>query len=178
MAAATQPDPAPLRRLVAVDADTGETVSREVQALQDRIASLEEALKEAEKDLRTKRGQITKLKRDMVTERLEYHDREKVVAVHDYWNRRMGHNLALTADRFDAVRGILEERRIVVVDGKARKMPAFEYPAAFKAAVDGGWFDPYTTVRKNGTVHRHNDLALICRDGKTFQSFIDRAPVA
>lgn len=168
---------APLRRLVAVDADSGEVVHPEVAALQERIKSLEDALKEAEKDLRTKRAQITVLKKNKIRERLEYARRDDIVAVHDYWNRRMGHKLSLTADRFDAVRGILEETRIVVVDGKPVKAAAFEFPGDFKAAIDGGWFDPFITPRKNGTENRHNDLALIFRDGKTCQSFIDRAPI-
>lgn len=168
--------PAP-RHLVSVDTTSGEVVSAEVAMLYERIASLEAALKEVEAERRVQRGQITKLKKDKAAERVEYKDREKVEKVHQYWNRRLGHNLALTADRFDAVRGMLDERRIVLVDGKAKKVPAFEYPADFKLAVDGAWYDPFQTPMKNGRVKKHDDLALIFRDGKTMQSFIDRAPI-
>jgi hypothetical protein len=171
------PQPAPRRRLVAVDADSGEVVNPEVVALTERIASLEAAIHDLEAERRVQRGVITKLKKDKAQERVHYKDREKVEKVHQYWNRRLGHDLALTADRFDAVKGMLEERRIVVVDGKAKKVPSFEYPADFKLAIDGAWYDPFQTPMKNGRVKKHDDLALIFRDGKTMQSFIDRAPV-
>jgi hypothetical protein len=173
---AVSAEPVPLRRLAPVDLDSGEVVDPEIAVLQSRVQSLEEALKDAEKELRVKRAQITKLKKDAVKERLEYERREDVARVHDYWNRRMDHKQALTADRFDAVRGMLEEKRIVLRDGKAVKEPAFEFPEDFKRAIDGGWFDPFVTKMRNGREKRHNDLALIFRDGKTMQSFIDRAP--
>lgn len=169
-------EPAPLRRLVAVDQDTGEAVSTEVARLQERISILEQNLRDAEKDLRTKRAQITKLRKDKIAERLEYARRDDVDRVHSYWNRKLGHQRALTADRFDAVRGILEETHIEVVDGKPVKVETYEL-SDFKAAIDGAAFDPFTTKRKNGTTHRHDDLSLICRDGKTFEGFIARAPV-
>jgi ribosomal protein S15P/S13E len=169
-------DPAPLRRLAPVDLDTGEVVHPEIAALQERIASLEDALKEAEKDLRVKRGQLTKARKDLVKERLDYARRDDVKAVMDYWNRRMGRDLALTADRFDAIRGLLDETRIRVVDGKARKTPAYEFPADFKRAIDGAWFDAFETKRKNGTVKRHDDITLICRSGAKFEEFMARSP--
>jgi ribosomal protein S15P/S13E len=170
-------EPIPLRRLAPVDLDTGEKVSPEVAMLQERIASLEEALHEAEKDLRVKRGQLTKLKKDVAKERFAYARAEDVRRIHDYWQRRMGHKQALTGDRFDAVRGILEETRLEISDGKAKKQPAFKFPDDFKAAIDGAWLDPYSVKQKNGRLKKFQDLALICRDGKTFQSFIDRAPI-
>lgn len=170
-------EPVPLRRLVAVDKDSGEVVPPEVARLQEHVAILTDQLKEAEKDLRAKRAIITKLRKDKAEERMCYARRGDVQRVHDYWNRRLGHAQALTADRFDAVRGILDEKRIVVVDGVAVKVDAFEFPEDFKRAVDGAWFDPFITALKNGRSKRHDDLALICRDGKTFQSFIDRAPL-
>jgi ribosomal protein S15P/S13E len=168
-------EPAPLRRLTVVDKDSGEVVDPEVARLQERIAILEQNLRDAEKDLRTKRAQITKLRKDKVRERVEYARRDDVDRIHSYWQRRLGHGKALTADRFDAVRGLLEETHIEVVDGKPVKVDTYEL-SDFKAAIDGAWFDPFTTKRKNGTLARHDDLALICRDGKTFEGFIARAP--
>lgn len=172
--------PEPARHLRAVDENTGEVFATpreaELQALVDKLT---QDRKNLEKDLRAKRRKITELERDLVREREVYPDREKILRIHSYWNRRMGHDQALTADRFDAVRGMLEELKLVRVEGKSRaqKVPAFSYPDDFKRAIDGGWFDPFVTKQKNGREKRHNDLALICRDGKTFQSFIDRAPL-
>jgi hypothetical protein len=148
-------EPAPLRRLVAVDADTGEAVHPEVAMLQERVASLEQALKEAELELRAKRAQITVLKKNKAEERSNYPRRADVVRVHAYWQARMGHRQALTADRFDAVRAMLED---------------------FKLAVDGAWFDPFCKPMKNGRVKRFNDLTTIFRDGKSMQYAIERAP--
>jgi hypothetical protein len=169
-------EPAPLRRLVAVDADTGEAVHPEVAMLQERVASLEQALKEAELELRAKRAQITVLKKNKAEERSNYPRRADVVRVHAYWQARMGHRQALTADRFDAVRAMLEETRLELADGKARRVPAFRWPEDFKLAVDGAWFDPFCKPMKNGRVKRFNDLTTIFRDGKSMQYAIERAP--
>lgn len=166
----------PLRRLVAVDADSGEVINPEVVRLQEQVEALQAALKEAEADLVTKRSQITRLKRDKAEERTKYPRREDVVRVHAYWQKRLGTKKALTADRFDAIKGMLEETRLEIVDQRAQKVHAFEFPEDFKAAIDGAWFDPFTKQMKNGKVQKFDDLALIFRDGKTMQSFIDRAP--
>src|SRR5688572_7179815 len=111
-------EPVPLRRLAPVDLDSGEIVDPEIAALHERIASLEEALKEAEKDLRVKRAQLTKAKKDKAEERAHYPRREDVNRVHAYYNRRLGTSRALTADRFDAIRDRLEEIDLAIVDGK------------------------------------------------------------
>lgn len=169
-------EPAPLRRLAAVDLNSGEVVDPEVVRLQERIANLEQALREAEADLVTKRAMVTRLKRDKAEERTKYDRRGDVVKVHQYWQRRLGTKKALTADRFDAIKGMLEETRLEIVDQRAQKVFAFEFPADFKRAVDGAWFDPFSKVMKNGRTQKFDDLALIFRDAKTMQSFIDRAP--
>jgi ribosomal protein S15P/S13E len=152
-------EPAPLRRLTVVDKDSGEVVDPEVARLQERIAILEQNLRDAEKDLRTKRAQITKLRKDKVRERLEYARRDDVDRIHSYWQRRLGHGKALTADRFDAVRGLLEETHIEVVDGKPVKVDTYEL-SDFKAAIDGAHYDPYCRTLKNGKVTRYDDLSL------------------
>lgn len=170
-------EPVPLRRLAPVDLDTGEVVDPEVAVLQNRIASLEDALKEAEKDLRAKRSQITKLKKDLVKERFEYERREDVIKVHAYYNRRLGTTRALTADRFDAIRDRLEEVDLAIVDGKATKRPAFKYPDDFKQAIDGAWFDPFSKPMKNGKVQKYDDLATIFKSAKSMKMHMDRAPV-
>lgn len=171
-------EPAPLRRLVAVDADTGETVSAEVAMLQQQIEVLKGQVKDLERDLRTKRATITKLRKDQIQERLDYVGREKVEAVLAYYNRRLGRNVALTADRFDAIRGILEETRIVIVDGKPERHPAYEFPADFKRAIDGAWHEAFEKKRKNGTVKRYDDVTLVFRDATRFEEFMARSPFA
>jgi hypothetical protein len=169
-------EPAPIRRLAPVDLDTGEIVNPEIARLQDRIAELEGALRDANADLVSKRAQITRLKKDKAEERTRYSRRADVARVHRYWQKRLGVKQGLTADRFDAIRDRLEETELRIVDGKAEKVAIWEFPEDFKRAVDGAWFDPFITVMKNGRKKYHDDLALIFRDGKTMQSFIDRAP--
>jgi hypothetical protein len=174
MAAAAQ-EPA---RGLHVVGGTGEIVEhRETALLLAEVEKLKTDLKAAERDLRAKRRRITELERDRVKERETYRRRADVERVHSYWQRRLGHAKALTADRFDAVQGMLDQVRIDVVDGKRVKAPAYSLDD-FKAAIDGAWFDPFITRRKNGTEQRHDDLALICRDAKTFDGFVARAPRA
>lgn len=169
-------EPAPLRRLVAVDADSGEVVNPEVARLQERVADLEQALRDAEVELRAKRAQITRLKRDKAEERSHYSRRDDVRRVHKYWNRRLGHKQGLTADRFDAIKDRLEETELRIVDGRAEKVHIWEFPEDFKRAIDGAWFDPATKVQRNGKIKKFDDLELIFRDGSHMQSFIERAP--
>jgi hypothetical protein len=169
-------EPAPLRRLAPVDLDTGQVVDPEVAALQNRVESLEATIKDLETDLRVKRGQITKLKKDHAEERWSYGRADDVRRVHSYWQRKLGNKLALTADRFDAVRGMLEERKYEIADGKAKKVPAFRWPEDFIAAIDGAAFDPMVKPMRNGKVQKYDDLELIFRDGSHMDSFIKRAP--
>jgi hypothetical protein len=169
-------EPAPLRRLTVVDKDSGEVVDPEIAALQARIATLEAGIVDLQKELSVKLATITRLKKDKIQERFNYARAEDVRRVHDYWNRRLGHEQALTADRFDAVRGRLEETNLAVVDGKARKVPVFKFPEDFKRAIDGAWFDPMTKVQRNGKIKKYDDLELIFRDASHMRDFIERAP--
>jgi hypothetical protein len=171
-------EPAPIRRLAPVDLDTGEIVNREIAALTEKIEVLELSLKDAERENAAKRGQITRLKKDKVKERLEYKDREKVSAVMDYYNRRMGRDQHLTAVCFDAIRGMLEETDLRIVNGKAKRTPTFVYPGDFKRAIDGAWHDAYEVKRKNGTVKRHDGIPLIFRDAEKMREFMLRSPFA
>lgn len=153
----------------------GEVVTPE--ALVAEIEKLRIDLKMAQRDVKSKNRKINELERDRAQEREHYERRKDVERIWSYWNRRLGQDKALTGDRFDAVRGMLEEVRLVQVEGKRRAVrePAYTLED-FKAAIDGCWFDPFITKRRNGTELRHNDLALVCRDGKTFESFIAKAP--
>jgi hypothetical protein len=79
--------------------------------------------------------------------------------------------------RFDAVRGLLDQEQIVVDEetGKRRREPMYTLEQ-FKAAIDGAFFDPFVTTRKNGSQQRHDDLELVCRSSKHFEEFIAKAP--
>lgn len=153
----------------------GEVVTPE--ALVEEIEKLRVDLKMAQRDVRAKNRRIAEIERDKAEERKNYERRGDIERIWTYWNRRLGQDKALTADRFDAVRGMLEEEKLVQVEGRkrAQRVPAYELED-FKRAIDGAWFDPFITQRRNGTEQRHDDLALICRDGKSFESFIARAP--
>lgn len=45
-----------------------------------------------------------------------------------------------------------------------------------RRAVDGAAYDPYTTIRKNGSVQRHDGWWLIFQNPDKFTSFANRAP--
>lgn len=181
MAAAAQPEP--VRHLRVVDSDTGEVVTdADIAQLQARIDKLSGDLKAAEKDLRAKRRRITELERDKIRERLDYERRKDVERIATYWHRkcRGGNSRCnpMAPDRFDAVRGLLDQERIIVdaETGKKRREQMYTLDQ-FKTAIDGAAFDPFITKRKNGSVQRHDDLELICRSSKHFEEFIAKAPV-
>jgi hypothetical protein len=120
------------------------------------------SLELAERDLRGKRALIAKLRKDEAAERQSYPQRPMVEDIHAEWARECKHpNSKLTAERFDAVRSMIEA-------GYTREQ--------FARAIAGAAYDPFSVKRKNGTVKRFDDLELICRDGKHFEDFANRAP--
>jgi len=152
-----------------VDAD-GEIVGR-VPSLSEalrRVAELQGQVEDLERDMRRARARERELLRGKAAERREYPRRDEVQSIVAEWREVCGHKRArLTDDRFDAVRALLEVTK------------PEPYPReAFSAAIAGAKFDPFVTRRKNGTEQKHDDIALICRDGKTFENFIKRAPRA
>jgi len=170
------------RHLQLVDGETGEIVeSRELTDLQARVEKLAGDLKAAEKDLRAKRRIITELTRDKARERLEHPRYEDAVRVAKYWwrkckasNPRVNYR---TPDRLDAVLALMDIEEIVIDadTGKKRRQPHYTL-GHFKAAIDGGWFDPYITVHRNGKEERHNDLSQICKDATRFDRSIAKSP--
>jgi hypothetical protein len=146
----------------------GEIVSREPSLTQvlEHVEELEAQLADIERERRGERARTRLLLARIEDNRLNYDRRDEVRSVFDEWRERCGHkNARLTADRFDAVRSLLEVKR-----------PA-PYPrAAFSAAIAGAQYDPYTVQRKNGGVKKFDDLSLICRDGAHFEDFIQRRP--
>lgn len=146
----------------------GEIVSREpslTQALQ-RIEQLEGELQDVERERRNQRAHIKRLQSLLDQDRRAYDRRDEVVSIHREWAEQTGHrNSRLTDDRFDAIRALLEVE-------KPKPYPR----EAFTAAIAGAVFDPYITRRRNGSEKRHDDIALVCRDGQKFEDFILRAP--
>src|SRR4029077_2652568 len=95
-------------------------------------------------------------------ERDSYEDKQLVVELFEFWQRRTKHlRSKLTADRFDALRGALDA-------GYTRREIAL--------AIAGAAYDCFETQAKNGRTIRHNDLELVLRDGKHIESFALRAP--
>jgi hypothetical protein len=146
-----------------VNTQTGEIVEDiQLDNALRRVEELEADVANLEKDLRAKRALITRLNRDRERERRAYEDRQVVESIFGEWQRECSHpHSKLTAERFDAIRGMLEK-------GYKREQ--------FSLAIAGAKFDPFCTKRKNGTVQRHDDIELICREGVKFESFANRAP--
>lgn len=169
------------RHLRLVDVDSGEWVAdTDVAQLQERIEDLEGKLKDAELELRVKRAMITRLKRDMARERVEYERYDDVKRIAVFWWRLVAKSSPkvnpMTPERFDAVRGILDLKTFEL-DERGRRRYAPLHPLEdFEQAIRGAHFDPFVTVRKNGSRKRHDDLALICRDEGRFREFMAKAP--
>lgn len=155
--------PPPERHLRAVDTATGEVAADvDVQALVYEVEQLRSDLELAEKDLRAKRALIRKLQTDAEKERRSYLARDVVERIFDYWREACRHpNSKLTSDRFDAVRWALDA-------GYSEEQ--------IRMAVDGAAFDPFITRQRNGRDKRHDDLALICSNGKRVESYACKAP--
>ncbi len=127
-----------------------------------RIEELEGSLADAERDLRKKRREITALKREKERERQTFEQRDLVLRLFGFWQARCGKQRSkLTPDRFDALKHALEW-------GYSAREIAF--------AIAGAAHDPFITKDRNGRDVKHQDLALICRDGKHLESFANRAP--
>lgn len=154
--------------LYVVDSATGEVLEREAsrEELWERVVELEGLLRDAERDLRGKRTRIRFLEAQLQDDRVEYDRKDEVQSIFDEWRTVCRHPKSrLTPDRFDAIRGLLEV---------TKPQP---YPReAFSAAIAGAAFDPYTRVRKNGTVQIFDDVEMVMRSGKSFEEFCKRAP--
>lgn len=164
-----------------VDAN-GEVIPRDVARLQDMVVKLQGDLKAAEKDLVTKRRQITELQRDKARERLDHPQRPLIERICVYWWKRCRDSAPrvahMSADRFDAVATLVEMERIVVdADTRKKRKEPFYTAEDFKQAIDGAWFDCFETKRKNGSVVRYDDLTLVCRSAAKLEEFMAKAPV-
>lgn len=180
-------------RLIRVDDDTGEARPVESQALEEleaELVKLRGDRKNLERDLRMYRRRAAELERDRIRERLEHPDREFIKRVCVYWHRRCRTKDydgprridPLAPNRFDAVAALAEMERIETYEdrnGRTRRRRTWRYTAeVFKAAIDGGEFDPFETTHRNGKVERHNDLAQLCKDTTRFERAAEKAPYA
>ena len=119
-------------------------------------------LANAEKELRKARRRIRALEAEREQERLDYPERHEIEEIFAEWQEVCGkHRSKLTADRFDAIRGMVEM-------GYSRR--------EFTLAIAGAAYDPFTTEARNGRKIVHNDIELICREGKKFEAFANKAP--
>lgn len=159
---------------VAYDSESGEVIPEAPE-----IVKLRGDLALAEKELRRHRRIIEQLRRDAAQERLDYDRRDEVERVCLYWWRKCRRAdkrvNPISDERFDAVRKLLESTRLEVIDGKKRRVPAYDL-VAFREAIDGAAYDHYSKQRKNGSLVHYDDLELICRDGKHFEEFRSRCP--
>lgn len=179
---------APARHLALVELDDqGEVIGRvESEALQTLEAKAEKLatdFKLAEKDLARQRRVIAELTRDKTRERIDHPDREFIVRVCKYWARKCRPKATrldpLAPNRFDAVAALAEMQgfEMVEVDGRMKRVRCWRYSAEmFKAAIDGGAFDAYTPLHKNGKPNPQNDLEQLCRDVTRFERYIEKAP--
>lgn len=144
------------------------------------VESLKAQIKDLQGELTKKLGEITKLKKDRVRERLEHKRRPDVMSIWAEWQVECKHpRSGLTNDRFDAILGLLEARNVQGSedDGSCMGCGSFVYDRDhFSRAIAGAKFDPFITRHKNGRPQRHDDIKKICEGGKSFESFCNRAP--
>lgn len=141
------------RTLRLVDPDTGElTAAPKLQELQDTVDGLQHTI-------RSQSATIGRLKRDLNPE--EDHDLFPAAKrLHDFWRERCNHPKSkFSPERFKEVLPRLKEHG----EGMCRR------------AIEGAAYDCFTTVRKNGTVKRHDGWELIFRHDK-FEEMVNRAP--
>lgn len=169
------------RSLRLVDTATGDFTeydgddAQEIMRLRDRVRELEQAVELAEKDLRVKRAKITELQNLKAVERMKSDARPFVENVFDYWRRVTGHDrCTLTGDRFDALWGIIKASGIDPSD--AEKMAPLV--RRMRLAVDGCHFDPWITMRKNGTRHVHDDITHVFRSTDAMDEYARKSPAA
>jgi hypothetical protein len=173
-------------RVVEVDNYSGEVEGVDVKQLVAEVEKLRVDLKMAQRDVKAKNRRISELERNKAQERLDYERRADVERIATYWHRKCRPDdfaretprvNPMSPERFDAVRGILDQERLVPVEGqrRARREPTYSLEEC-KAAIDGAAFDHFSKQRRNGSWEHFDDLELIFRSGKHFEGFRDKAP--
>lgn len=175
------------RHLALVDLDTGEKLdSRELGAMQHELEELRVKFKMAQRDVAAKNLRIAGLEADKARDRLDFERYADVERIAKYWHKKVhaGNKRInpMSPDRFDAVRGILEQERITWEDpppGRKRRTKRVEpmySMAECKAAVDGNHFDHFSAKRKNGSLRPFTDLEFVFRDSAHFEECREKCP--
>jgi hypothetical protein len=151
-------EPAPHLHLI--DTGTGEVYERcpNCEAMEDQLAG-------AESNVRSMRGIMAKLKREVAGEVDRNHALfPDAVALWRYWQERCRPRST----------GELTDKRMRHVLPYLRR----EGPEACREAIRGAAFDPFMTPQKNGKTRVHNDWDQIfpIQDEGKFESFRERAP--
>jgi hypothetical protein len=133
----------PARHLRVVEVtDTGEVLTGTGLAeLQAEVEKLRVDLKMAQRDVKAKNRRISELERNKAQERLDYERRADVERIATYWHRKCRPDdfaretprvNPMSPERFDAVRGILDQERLVPVEGqkRARRVPRTRWRSA------------------------------------------------
>lgn len=139
-----------------IDTQSGEVLDEHplIQRLEDQIAGLE-------RDIRGWTMRYADLQRDKEREAESHPDYERVKEIFDFWRHACNHKRSrFSAERFWLI------------------LPHYEKHgyAMCRLAIDGAAFDAWETTRKNGSVKRHDDWALIFKDANKFEEFCNRAP--
>jgi hypothetical protein len=143
-----------------------------VQKLEDEIAGLQ-------RDVRGWAARHAELKRDKDAEAEESPVWPAALRVFKYWRTACKHPRSeFTLDRFEMIRPHLEK---LAAPGKDRSTDAAERlahaEAVCKLAVDGIAFDPYISVRKNGTKKRNDGWHLCFGTRDQFENRCNAAPL-
>lgn len=176
----------PARHLALVDLNTGEKLdSRELGAMQHELEELRTKFKMAQRDVAAKNLRIAALETDKARARLDYERYGDVERIARYWHRKHGANPRvnpMSPGRFDAVRGILEQERVIFEEpapGRKRRTRRVEPMYTMeecKAAVDGNAFDHFSKKRRNGSEQHYTDLEFVFRDSAHFEECRSRCP--
>lgn len=165
-AAPAQPPHSTFLRLV--DGNSGEVIGEErlcerCQEFDKKLQELEDQLKGAERELRGWRHRYAELKRDKEAEARNDSWWQTAARMFHHWQTLTNHPRSdFTADRFYRVLPYLTNRKYG--------------PTMVERAIAGIAYDPYVTVRKNGTKKRHDGWELLFSETGKFEEFVNRAP--
>lgn len=140
-----------------VDTDTGELVEGGCPECQLHEADLVLV----ENDLRRARREIKRLKADRDAAAKLHPRLDEIKAVFALWCEACGH----PRSKLDT------DRTFLIADA----LDKYDRPTC-ELAIRGAAHDPFTTQRKNGTVKRHDGLALIFKSADKCEEFCCRAP--
>ena len=144
-----------------IQGDTGEVVDGSANALMARVEELEHDLAAAERELRTKRRQLTKAQNELTERAKESELMPQVEIIFRHWQAMCHHPKSkLGKDRIEAAIGRLKDGYTVAQCCKA---------------IDGIAADP-NTERRLHTVEKWDDMEIALRSSKNLEKYANRAP--